>query len=267
MMFAGLLAGDASPFRFALIVTLAVILEEAVRWWLYTIHRYASQVKPAGSQSYSVLLLSCRLDSAGAWHAIWRSQHRRTPVGASVQLTRCMVASDGAALCHVHRRLVEAQHASFSICQPVAQVLLGFAIGYGQAVAHVLVFSVSWLPLTAGKGVLYAGGCSSMSHALAAALTMLGFFLLHAGSTVIAFDGAAQKHWVQAAVPGIVHLAAALLTVLNVRHNSCAAVGGIIIAVGSAMMVWAAYVYYRQKAAPQAYERVPNERPGVDDQT
>lgn len=152
-------------------------------------------------------------------------------------------------------------------CQPVPQVLLGFATGYGQAVAHALVFSVSWLPLTAGKGVLYAGACSTVSHALAAALTMLGFFLLHAGSTVVAFDGAAQRHWVQAAIPGIVHLAAALLTVTNVRHNSCAAVGGIAIAVGIAMMLWAACVHYRQMAPPQAYEPVPNDRPGVDHQT
>ena len=40
-MFTGLLAGDASPLRFAFIVTIAVALEEVVRWWLYTIHRYA----------------------------------------------------------------------------------------------------------------------------------------------------------------------------------------------------------------------------------
>ena len=149
---------------------------------------------------------------------------------------------------------------------PFEQVLLAFAIGYGQAVAHALVFSVSWLPLAAGKGVLYAGACSSMSYALAAALTMLGVFLLHAGSTVVAFDGAAHNRWVQAAVPGIVHLVAALLTVLNVRHNSCAAVGGSELAVGIVMMVWAAHVYYCRTAAPQAYESVPSGH-GVDDQT
>jgi Aph-1 protein len=150
---------------------------------------------------------------------------------------------------------------------PPQQVLLAFATGYGQAVAHVLVFSVSWLPLTAGKGVLYAGACSSMSYALAASLTMLGIFFLHAGSTVVAFDGASHRHRVQAAAPGIVHLAAALLTVLNVRFNSCAAVGGVEVAMGVAMMAWAAHVFYRQGAASHNYEPVPDERAGVDGRT
>jgi hypothetical protein len=39
-MAAGLLLDDASPWRLAVVVTLAVAIEEAVRWWLYTLHRY-----------------------------------------------------------------------------------------------------------------------------------------------------------------------------------------------------------------------------------
>ena len=39
-MAAGLLLDDAGPWRFAVVVTLAVAIEEAVRWWLYTIDRY-----------------------------------------------------------------------------------------------------------------------------------------------------------------------------------------------------------------------------------
>lgn len=127
-----------------------------------------------------------------------------------------------------------------------AQVLLAFAVGYGQAVAHALVFSVSWLPLTGGKGVLYAGACRSMSHAPAAALTMLGLFFLHAGSTVVAFDGGTHGNLVQAAVPGVVHLLAALLTVLNTWTNSCAGLAGAEIAAGVAMMACALVVHQRR---------------------
>lgn len=149
---------------------------------------------------------------------------------------------------------------------PCEQVLLAFAIGYGQAVAHALVFSVSWLPLAAGRGVLYAGACRSMSYAPAAALTMLGFFFLHASSTVVAFDGAARGNTWQMAAPGVVHLAAALLTVLNVRLNSCAAVGGIEVAIGATILTWAAVVYHRQHTAPQSYVFVRSD-PDADAQT
>ena len=125
-------------------------------------------------------------------------------------------------------------------------MLLAFAIGYGQAVAHALVFSVSWLPLTGGKGVLYAGACRSMSHAPATALTMLGLFFLHAGSTVVAFDGGTHGNLVQAAVPGVVHLLAALLTVLNTWTDSCACLAGTEIAAGVAMLAFALVVYQRR---------------------
>lgn len=132
--------------------------------------------------------------------------------------------------------------------------------------AHALVFSVSWLPLAASKGVLYAGACRSLSYAPAAALTMLGFFFLHAGSTVVAFDGATQKSRAQAAAPGMLHLGAALLTVLNVRHNSCAAVAGIEVAAGCAVLAWAAFVYHRQRTAHQDYVPVTSD-PDADAQT
>ncbi len=130
------------------------------------------------------------------------------------------------------------------------QALVAFAIGYGQAAAHTLVFSVSWLPLAAGKGVLYGGACQSMSYAPAAAFTMLGFFFLLAGSTLVAYDGWADGNVVQAAAPGAVHLVASLLTVLNVRHNSCAAVVAAELVLGCAMLGWAAAMYHRHLQAP-----------------
>ncbi len=36
---AGVVTADAGPWRFAIIVSLAVALEESVRWWLYSLHR------------------------------------------------------------------------------------------------------------------------------------------------------------------------------------------------------------------------------------
>lgn len=191
----GLLADDASPARFAVIVVIAVAFEEAVRWWLYRIHRRASHL----------------LEDLATKNPSWRFG-------------------------------------------PADEVLLAFAIGYGQAVAHALVFSVSWLPLTGGKGVLYAGACRSMSHAPAAALMMLGLFFLHAGSTVVAFDGRTHGNLAQAASPGVVHLLAALLTVLNTWTNSCAGLAAVEIAVGVAMLACTFVVYQRRcGAAPLAY--------------
>ena len=136
------------------------------------------------------------------------------------------------------------------------QALLAFALGYGQAAAHALVFSVSWLPLAAGKGVLYGGACRSMSFAPAAAFTMLGFFFMHAGSTLVAFDGRKSGSAVQAAAPGVAHLLAALATVLNVQHDACAPVAGLQLALGCAMLAGAAAVYHRRLKAAPGYSRV-----------
>ncbi len=38
--FAGLLADDVGMWHYAAIVVVAVVVEEAVRWWLYIVHRY-----------------------------------------------------------------------------------------------------------------------------------------------------------------------------------------------------------------------------------
>lgn len=76
MLFAGLLTGDASPQRFAFIVTLAVILEEAVRWWLYTIHRCAEQENLQGRVPILCNAILCCCSVAG-----WILQASGTPSG------------------------------------------------------------------------------------------------------------------------------------------------------------------------------------------
>ena len=135
----------------------------------------------------------------------------------------------------------------------IQQVLVAFAVGYGRAVAHALVFSVSWLPLATGKGVLFTPTCGSMSWAPAAAFTGLGFFLLHAASLPLACTGLAEGKAAQAYAPGVLHLAAALLTVLNVAFDSCVVVAATVLLLGTCMLAASAAAYCRQLCGQPAY--------------
>lgn len=130
------------------------------------------------------------------------------------------------------------------------EVRMAFAAGFGHAAVHMLVFSVSWLGLTSGKGVLYTRTCTAMSFAPAAAYIGLGFFFLHCGSMVMAFDGLAGGRTWQAVAVAAAHLAVSLLTVLNVAGDSCVAVTAVEVAAGCAMLAWAALTFRTQAHAP-----------------
>lgn len=131
-----------------------------------------------------------------------------------------------------------------------AQVRMVFAAGFGHAAVHMLVFSVSWLGLTSGKGVLYTRTCTAMSFAPSAAYIGLGLFFLHCGSMVVAFDGLAAGRTWQAVAVAVAHSAASLLTVLNVAGDSCVTVAAVEVAAGCAILAWAALTFRKQSHAP-----------------
>lgn len=143
-----------------------------------------------------------------------------------------------------------------SLASVPAQMFLAVAFGFGQAAVHSLVFSVTWLPLATGKGVLPVSHCSSMSWAPAAAFTTLGFFMLHTGLMVVAFDGLRSGRLYSAGAVAAVHLGAALLTLTNLKRDSCAAVAATEIMLGMAAIGAAGVVSRRHVSCSREYSHV-----------
>lgn len=139
------------------------------------------------------------------------------------------------------------------------QALLALAAGFGHAMAHILVFSLAWLPLASGTGVLHIRHCSAMSWAPAAAFTTLGIFLLHTGSMVVALDGLSAGNWQAAWAVGAVHFLSSLLTLANLVADACAVVAGTELVVGAGMIVVAAFVFRRQIVCCTTYAPIANE--------
>jgi len=157
-----------------------------------------------------------------------------------------------------HRRAVlflkhaAAQHPDL-VFKAGDEALLALAAGFGHAMAHGLVFSLAWLPLASGQGVLYIKSCSTMSWAPAAAFTVLGFFGLHTGSMVVAFDALSRQKLHRAWAVGVVHLAAALLTLTNRAADACSLVATVELVLGTCMMAAAAFVFRTEMVAPVTY--------------
>ncbi|KAK9802879.1 hypothetical protein WJX73_000274 [Symbiochloris irregularis] len=100
---------------------------------------------------------------------------------------------------------------------------LALAHGMGHAIAHSTFFYLCWVPMAMGDGTLYLDACPSMSLFLYAALCSLAFFTLHASSMIVAFDALAYKRPRQCLTISGLHLAAALLSLINFAHNGCLA--------------------------------------------
>ncbi len=124
--------------------------------------------------------------------------------------------------------------------------------------AHSLAFSVAWLPLASGEGVLYNSRCTAMSWAPAAAFTMSGFFFLHTGSMVVAFDGLSSGKPRAAWAVAAVHLAASLLTIVNSGAGACMAVT----VLGGSVMGLAAFALRRQMTRPASYAPIADTNDG-----
>lgn len=123
--------------------------------------------------------------------------------------------------------------------------LLALAQGWAHGATHSLFFYYSWLPLFLGEATLYLDACPKMSYFLAGALITLAFNLLHTFSMLIAFDGLREgkrERW--AAVP-IAHLAAALLTLVNLRPNGCLGSTPLLLLLGLASAAAAAHICWQ----------------------
>jgi anterior pharynx defective protein 1 len=103
----------------------------------------------------------------------------------------------------------------------VDKIEIALAFGLGHGLAHAIFFCVSLLTPAFGPATFYIDACPQMPLFLVAALTALGFLLVHTCSMIIAFNGHEEGKTRQQMFVPCMHLLAALLTLVNLAPGGC----------------------------------------------
>ncbi|KAK6943088.1 Gamma-secretase subunit Aph-1 [Dillenia turbinata] len=98
---------------------------------------------------------------------------------------------------------------------------IALAGGMGHGVAHAVFFCLSLLTPAFGQATFYVEKCSYMPFFLVSSLIALAFVTIHSFSMVIAFNGYAEGKKVDQLFVPIVHMAAGLLTLVNLVSGGC----------------------------------------------
>jgi hypothetical protein len=117
----------------------------------------------------------------------------------------------------------------------------GAAFGLSSTMASISPV----LDLSFSRATLYTASCPRASLFWVQSFQGLLFSLLHVCWGVLAFDGLRRKRWLQVAGVGLLHLAAALVTVANELQSGCA----IVLPALSLWLLLNAYLTYRNVIA------------------
>eukprot|EP00850_Spirogloea_muscicola_P002631 SM000010S04269 [mRNA] locus=s10:606288:608592:+ [translate_table: standard] len=93
-------------------------------------------------------------------------------------------------------------------------------LGFGHGLAHSLLFFLSLMTPAMGPATYYVSACPQMPIFLAMAIASSAFFIIHALSMIMAFDGYGENSSHQYYAP-IIHFAAASTTLLNLAPSGC----------------------------------------------
>ncbi|KAL0910006.1 hypothetical protein M5K25_020927 [Dendrobium thyrsiflorum] len=99
---------------------------------------------------------------------------------------------------------------------------IGLAGGLGHGVAHAVFFCLSLLTPAFGGATYYVERCSHMPFFLISAIISLAFLLMHTFSMVIAFNGYAESRKSDQLFVPIIHMVAAIMTLINLAPGGCA---------------------------------------------
>ncbi|KAK3444099.1 gamma-secretase subunit APH1-like isoform X1 [Eucalyptus grandis] len=98
---------------------------------------------------------------------------------------------------------------------------IALAGGLGHGVAHAVFFCLSLLTPAFGPATFFNDRCSKMPFFLVSALIALAFVTIHTFSMVIAFNGYAEQNKVDQVFVPVVHMVAALMTLVNFASGGC----------------------------------------------
>eukprot|EP00850_Spirogloea_muscicola_P009376 SM000052S17768 [mRNA] locus=s52:560690:570889:- [translate_table: standard] len=93
-------------------------------------------------------------------------------------------------------------------------------LGFGHGLAHSLLFFLSLMTPAMGPATYYVSACPQMPIFLAMAIASSAFFIIHAITMIMAFDGYVENSSHQYYAP-IFHFAAASTTLLNLAPSGC----------------------------------------------
>lgn len=105
----------------------------------------------------------------------------------------------------------------------VDRLEIALASGVGHGAAHAVFFGWSVIVPAFGPATYYTESCKQMPFFLVTALTALAFFLIHTFSMVITFNAYTNDERSQQLFVPVMHLGAALLTLINLLPNGCTA--------------------------------------------
>ncbi|GER54105.1 gamma-secretase subunit aph-1 [Striga asiatica] len=98
---------------------------------------------------------------------------------------------------------------------------IALAGGMGHGVAHAIFFCISLLTPAFGPATYYVEKCSQIPFFLVSAIIALAFATIHTFSMVIAFNGCSEGNRIDLYFAPIVHLAAGMLTLINLAPGGC----------------------------------------------
>eukprot|EP00195_Chlamydomonas_chlamydogama_P007791 CAMPEP_0202891158 /NCGR_PEP_ID=MMETSP1392-20130828/1299_1 /ASSEMBLY_ACC=CAM_ASM_000868 /TAXON_ID=225041 /ORGANISM="Chlamydomonas chlamydogama, Strain SAG 11-48b" /LENGTH=167 /DNA_ID=CAMNT_0049574837 /DNA_START=285 /DNA_END=789 /DNA_ORIENTATION=+ len=119
------------------------------------------------------------------------------------------------------------------------KLYIALAWGFGHAACHSVFFFLSLLPLTSGDGTFYLDECPQMSLFLMGALYSLAFGMILTSTMVVAFEGYHTRDVAHILYAPLLHFAASLATLGNLRQGGCQVVMPVLIAVGGFSSIYA----------------------------
>ncbi|KAL6572514.1 hypothetical protein OROMI_013472 [Orobanche minor] len=103
----------------------------------------------------------------------------------------------------------------------IDKMQIALAGGMGHGVAHAIFFCVSLLTPAFGPATYYVEKCSQIPFFLVSAIIALAFATIHTFSMVITFSGYSEGNSVDQYFAPIIHLAAGMLTLINLTPGGC----------------------------------------------
>lgn len=103
----------------------------------------------------------------------------------------------------------------------IDKLYLAVAWGFGHSLCHSIFFFVSFLSLTTSNGTFYLDKCPQMSLFLVGSLYSISYGLILTSIAVISIQGFHTSNWFHIAYAPLVHMAASLITLLNLRQDGC----------------------------------------------
>ncbi|KAL5539423.1 hypothetical protein UlMin_020218 [Ulmus minor] len=98
---------------------------------------------------------------------------------------------------------------------------IALAGGLGHGVAHAVFFCLSLLTPAFGPATFFIDRCPQLPFFLVSAIIALAFVTIHTFSMVIAFNGYAEGKKVDQFFVPVVHLVAAMMTLVNFASGGC----------------------------------------------